>query len=158
MVSGCTSPAPYINPSLGFEDGRRVVIVGDKVSGDVAYYYQRKYDALVWFTPSEGMMVDSAHRMLQSVGPSRSMKVLINELKSINYTIGRWEIIIPKTGEHFFLETLSHMETKSLSKARGMIVLIDSSGNKDMEAQVKRVTDGNFFVTYEFQKDLGQIK
>ena len=80
------------------------------------------------------------------------MRSLINELESVNYTMGRWEIIVPRIGEGYFLATLKNMETGALSKARGNVVLIDSSGNKDMEAQVSRVTNNSFFVTYEFQK------
>ena len=73
-------------------------------------------------------------------------------LESIDYSLGSWEIIVPKIGEGYFLATLKDMETGSLAHARGDIVLIDSKGNKDMEAQVARVTDNSFFVTYEFQK------
>ena len=80
------------------------------------------------------------------------MKSLINELKSINYTVGRWEIIVPKIAEGYFLGTLKNMNKSVIAKARGTVVLIDSSGNKDMEQQVERVSDGNFFVSYEFQK------
>ena len=59
---------------------------------------------------------------------------MINELKSINYTLGRWEIIVPKIGEGYFLATLKDMETGSLAHARGDIVLTDSKGNKEMES------------------------
>ena len=44
------------------------------------------------------------------------------------------------------------MQSHSLSKARGTVVLIDSKYNKDIEAELKRVTDNSFFVSYEFQK------
>ena len=80
------------------------------------------------------------------------MRQLIDELKSINYSVGRWKIIVPGIGEGYFLNTLKHMETGSLSQARGDIVLTDSKGNKDMEKQVTRVSNNSFFVTYEFQK------
>ena len=93
-----------------------------------------------------------AQIILKGFSPSQAMRSLINELKSINYTLGRWEIIVPKIGEGYFLATLQDMEDASLAHARGNIVLIDSKGNKDLEAQVARVTSGNFFVTYEFQK------
>jgi hypothetical protein len=55
-------------------------------------------------------------------------------------------------GEGYFLATLKNMETGSLAHARGNIVLIDSKGNRDIEVQIARVTQKNFFVTYEFQK------
>ena len=151
MFSGCIT-GPGVSGNLGYSQDRRVVIVGEKVAQDIAVYYQRRYDAMVWFTPTQGMMKDSAQIILKGLGPSPAMRSLINELKSINYSLGRWEIIVPKIGEGFFLATLKDMETGALAQARGNIVLIDSKGNKDMEAQVARVTNGSFFVTYEFQK------
>ncbi len=151
MLGGCGTPAG-VSGNLGYSQERRVVIVGEKVSQDIALYYQRRYDAMVWFTPTQGMVEDSTKVILKGLGPSQAMKSLINELKSIDYSLGRWEIIVPKIGEGYFLATLKDMETGALAQARGDIVLIDSKGNKDMEAQVARVTNNSFFVTYEFQK------
>ena len=151
MLCGCASP-PGVTGNLGYSHDRRVVIVGEKVSKEIAVYYQRRYDAMVWFTPTQGMMKDSEQVILKGIGPSQAMKSLINELLSINYTFGRWEIIVPKIGEGYFLSTLKEMETGSLSHVRGNIVLTDSKNNKEMEAQVARVTNNSFFVTYEFQK------
>ena len=128
------------------------MIVGEKVSQDIAVYYQRRYDAMVWFTPTQGVVKDSEQVLLKGLGPSVAMSSLINELESINYSVGRWEISVPRIGEAYFLATLKDMGTGSLAQARGNIVLIDSKGNKDMEVQVARVTNNNFFVTYEFQK------
>ena len=149
--SCCVTP-PGVRGDLGFSQDRRVIIVGEKVSQDIAIYYQRRYDAKVWFTPTEGVVKDSAQVILKGFGPSVPMRSLINELKSINYSLGRWEIIVPKIGEGYFLDTLKNMDEGSLAQARGDIVLIDSKGNKDMEAEVARVTRNSFFVSYEFQK------
>ena len=151
MLSGCVT-SPGASGNLGYSQDRRVVIVGEKVAQDIAVYYQRRYDAMVWFTPTQGTLKDSAEVILKGLGPSQAMRSLINELKSINYSLGRWEIIVPGIAEGYFFATLKDMETGSLSNARGNIVLIDSKGNKDIEAQVARVTNSNFFVTYEFQK------
>jgi len=151
LFSGCAS-GPGVSGDLGYSQDRRVIIVGEKVSPDIAVYYQRRYDAMVWFTPSEGIVKDSAEVILKGIGPSLAMKSLINELNSINYTLGRWEIIVPKIGEGYFLATLKDMPTGSLSHARGNVVLTDSKASKEMEAQVARVTGNSFFVTYEFQK------
>lgn len=128
--------------------------MGENINPYIASYYQKKYDALVWFTPYQGHFVNKATNFLQNgFGSSVAMRSLIAELKSINYTIGKWEIIVPGLAEGYFLATLKRMEDHSLSKARGVIVLIDSKSNKEMEEQVQRVTDGNFFVSYEFHKD-----
>lgn len=151
MLAGCITP-PGASGNLGYRQDRRVVIVGEKVSQDIAVYYQRRYDAIVWFTPTQGMMKDSAQVILKGFGPSQAMRSLINELKSINYSVGRWEIIVPGLAENYFLATLQDMENGSLDHARGNIVLIDSKGNKDIENQVARVTNNSFFVTYEYQK------
>lgn len=151
MLAGCVT-SPGVTGNLGYSQDRRVVIVGEKVSEDIAVYYQRRYDAMVWFTPTQGKMKDSAQVILKGLGPSVAMRSLINELESINYSLGRWEIIVPGIAEGYFFATLKNMGTGSLAQARGNIVLIDSKGNKDIEAQVERVTNSNFFVTYEFQK------
>ena len=151
MLAGCAA-APGVNGDLGYSQERRVVIVGEKVSQTIAVYYQRRYDAMVWFTPPESLVTSSTQLIFKGIGPSKAMASLINELKSINYTLGRWEIIVPGIAQGYLLETLSNMEAGSLSHARGNFVLIDSKGSPDIEAQVARVTNGNFFVTYEFQK------
>ncbi len=143
------------NGQLGLSDSRRIVIVGENVRQDIALYYEKKYDALVWFTPFEGRMSKVANNLVQSgMGPSRAMRGLISELNSINYSVGRWEIIVPKIAEKYFLTALKNMASSSLSKARGAVVLIDSKGYTEMENELRRVSDGNFFVTYEFQKDI----
>ena len=152
LVTGCTR-VPMTTGSLGYEDSRRVIIVGENADPNIAGYYQKKYDALVWFTPYEGQFVNKANNFLQSgLGPSVAMRSLIKELRSINYSVGQWEIFVPGMAENYFLTTLKNMEDRCLSKARGMIILLDSKGNKDIEDQLKRVTDGNFFVNYELKK------
>src|ERR1700679_3078576 len=95
FLSGCIT-GPGVSGNLGYSQERRVVIVGEKVSQDIAVYYQRRYDAMVWFTPTQGIIKDSAQVILKGIGPSPAMRSLINELKSINYSLGRWEIIVPK--------------------------------------------------------------
>ena len=150
-LGGCIT-GPGATGNLGYSQDRRVVIVGEKVPPQIAVYYQRRYDAKVWYTPTQGMMKDSEQVILKGFGPSVAMRTLINELKSIDYSLGRWEIIVPGIAEGYFLATLKDMETGALAHARGNVVLIDSKGNKDLETQVGRVTGNNFFVTYEFQK------
>ena len=152
LVAGCAKP-PETTGSLGYEDIRRVIIIGENVDPNIAGYYQKKYDALVWFTPYEGQFVNKANNFLQSgLGPSVAMRSLIKELKSINYSVGQWEILVPGMAENYFLTTLKNMEDHCLSKSRGMVILLDSKNNKDIEAQLKRLTDGNFFMNYELQK------
>ena len=101
FFSSCIT-GPGVSGNLGYSQDRRVVIVGEKVAQDIAVYYQRRYDAMVWFTPTQGMVKDSAQVILKGLGPSQAMRSLINELKSINYSIGRWEIIVPGIAEGYF--------------------------------------------------------
>ena len=151
--AACVPTAP-MQGQLGYSDYRRVVIVGENVRPEIALYYEKKYTALVWFTPYEGTVANAANNLMESgIGPSRAMRALMNELQSINYTVGRWEIIVPKIAEKYFLNTLKNMGAGAFSKARGAVVLIDSKGFTEVEREVLRVADGNFFVAYEFQKD-----
>lgn len=154
-AAGCVAKT-NISGELGFSQERRIVILGERVSHDISQYYQKKYDALIWFTPSEGTFVDSASNLVNGIGPSKPMQALIAELKSINYTFGRWEIFIPKIAEGYFLATLKNMPSGSLSKARGTVVMIDSKGNPAIEQQLRRVTDGSFFIAYDFQREIVQ--
>ncbi len=154
FCAACASTLPG-EGRLGSVDDRRVVIVGENIREEIALYYEKKYDALVWFTPFKGHMANTADNLLASgVGSSVARRALIKELKSINNTIGRWEIIIPKIAEKYFLNALKNMKTASLSKARGAVVLIDSNSYPEIERELRRVSDGSLFVTYEFQKDL----
>ena len=151
LLTSCANP-PKTTASLGYEDSRRVVIVGENVKPVIAKYYEKKYNSLVWFTPYEGIFVNKANNFLQSgIGPSVAMRSLIKELKSINQTVGQWEIIVPKIAENYFLATLKQMDDHSLSKARGVVVLVDSKENVEIENQLKRVTDDYFFVTNDTQ-------
>jgi hypothetical protein len=154
FLSACASAIPK-DSLLGYSESRRLVIVGENVDLAIAQYYQREYNCQVWFTPFQGKVSNAANNFMESgFGPSHAMRALIGELKSINYTVGRWEIIVPKIAEKYFLKTLKHMPASSVAKARGMVVLLDSSGFPEMERQLQRVTNGNFFVNYEFRKDV----
>ncbi len=149
LASACAMSIPT-RGHLGYGDGRRAVIVGENVEGSIALYYQRKYDAYVWFTPYEGKVANAANNLFQSgLGPSTAIHGLIVELQSINDTVGRWEIIVPKDGERYLLTALKNMKSGSLSKARGTVVMLDSRGSSAMEHELERVTGGTFFVMYE---------
>lgn len=157
FLPACGSTTAY-KGQLGYSEERRVIIVGENVRAEIARYYQKKYDGLVWFTPATmGTAANAANNLLESgVGASRAMRALIGELRSINYTVRRWQIIVPGLAEKYFYHALKNMETGALAKARGTVVLIDSAGSPDMEREVRRVTGGSFFVAYEFRKDLAQ--
>jgi hypothetical protein len=153
VLGGCSTHPPRTTGTLGLQDHRRVVIVGENINPHIAAYYQNKYEALVWFTPYQGKFVKNASNFLQNgLGSSVALKSLIKELQSINYTVGKWEIILPGIAENYFLAALKKMDDHALSKARGVVVLIDSTKNKDLDEQLLRVTDGNFFVINEFRK------
>lgn len=140
--------------SLGYSNQHRVLIVGENVEPSIAEYYQKKYDILVWFTPYRGDMKNFTNNLWESgIGPSVPIRSLIVELKSINHTMGKWQIYVPRIAEKYFIRTLKHMGSGSLSKARGAVVLIDSQYVPDIENEVRRVTQGSFFVEYEAARD-----
>ncbi len=150
----CTRSTVPVKGVLGYSDKHTIVIVGENVAPLIAEYYQKKYDALVWFTAYKGDVAHFTNNMVESgIGPSIPMRALIVQLKSINQTVGRWQIYIPKIAETYFIHTLKHIENGGLSKARGSVVLIDSGYAPQIEREVKRVTEGSFFVEYETQKD-----
>ena len=154
ILPACAGPTVPVKGELGFSNKHTVVIVGENVEPSIAEYYQKKYDALVWFTPYKGDVANFTNNVVESgIGPSVPMRALIVQLKSINQTVGRWQICVPKIAENYFISTLKHMENGALSKARGSVVLIDSNYAPVIEKEVKRVSDGNFFVEFEAGKD-----
>lgn len=150
---GCVTPPPSTTGTLGFEDARRIVILGENVDSRYAVYYQRKYNAMVWFTPFQGKMLKNTSNFFQNgFGSSADMKALIRELKSINYTIGTWEIIVPEMAQKYFLAALKNMQDKELSKARGVVILVADGHHAQIERELARVTANTFEVVYEPQK------
>ena len=146
---GCATSLP-IQGDLGYGSKRQIVILGENVPEKVAVFYQKEYDALVWFTPERGEFATFKENLLESgLGSSKPMRALIAQLKSINLTLGRWEIYIPGFAEKYFLRTLKHMKTGDLAKARGMVTLIDTASSLDIERELERVSQGSFFVSYE---------
>lgn len=118
---------------------RKVVILGEGITNQVAFQYAASYRAVVW------------HKETTSAGieePGLAMKELIIELQGINDTEEKWEFIIPGIAEEFFFVTLKNMNNDSLSKAKGTVYLPDSSKNESMEAAVQRVSNGSFVVIY----------
>lgn len=152
LFSACAGPLPT-KGDLGFTEKRNIVIVGENVEPTIAEYFQKKYDGLVWYTPYQGNVANSINNVVESgLGPSKPMRALIVQLKSINQTVGRWNIYIPKIAEKYFLRTLKHMETGSLAKARGSIILIDSSYAPEIEKEMNRVSAGGFFLEFESEQ------
>ncbi len=152
-LTACATPIAQ-KGSLGYSDKRNIVVVGENVEESIAEYYQKKYDALVWFTPYQGSVANFTNNIVESgIGPSKPMRSLIVQLKSMNQTMGRWQVYIPKIAESYFIRTLKHMENGSLSKARGSVILIDSNHAPEVEKEVNRVSDGSFFVEFESGKE-----
>lgn len=154
FLASC-GPGPSVPKGrLGYSEFRRLVVAGENVKPEIAAYYKKEYQAVVWYTPYRGRVANATDNFFESgIGPSRSMRALVGELQSINHTVGRWEIIVPKIGEKYFFNTLKSMKTSSIAKARGMVVLTESSEFPEIEREALRVSDGNFFVVFESQKD-----
>lgn len=154
FLASCAMPGPQIlEGHLGESVSRRVVVAGENIKPEIAQYYEKEYQAQVWYTPFRGKVANTTDNLWESgIGPSRGMRSLIGELKSINHTFGRWEIIVPKLAEKYFFKTLKSMPTSSLSKARGLIFLPESQGFPELEREAERVSGGGFFVTYGEEK------
>lgn len=119
---------------------RNVVILAEGIDTKTAFNYATSYRAAVWYKTSP-LTPDIPE-------PSLARKDLIGELVSINAIGGEWKFIIPKIAEGYFLTTLKYMDEGSLSDVEGMLYLPDSSKNKLMEDEVKRVSRENLVVIY----------
>lgn len=151
FLSGCATTSSSTSGNLGKSHYRNVVILGEHVGfSDIDKQYSEKYNAIVLYTRGRGMFSDGVSKAITGTfGPSKAMRDVINELKSINYTEGEWKLIIPQMAERYFLVTLRNMEDGSLANVNGAIYLIDSQGNEPIEQEAKRVSHGSLAVRYK---------
>lgn len=150
LVSGCvTIPSPS-SGNLGKSGYRNVVILGEHINREIAQDYANKYDARVLYTQGRGFLANTVSNSFRgTLGPSRAMRDIVNELKSINNTEGMWKLIIPPLAEKYFLVTLRNMEDNSILNAHGQVVLQESSANEEIKQEVVRVFGNNFEVIYQ---------
>jgi len=145
VFSGCATTASRTSGDLGGSPFRNVVILGENVSPEVAQKYANEYGARVLFSPSRNLLSDVVSASMRGiVGPSRAMRDLIVELKSLNHTRGEWNLIIPAQAERYFLVLLRNMEDGALSNAKATVLLESAARSEFLEAEVKRVSGGNF--------------
>lgn len=150
LLSGCATTPSSTSGNLGKSSYRNVVILGEHINRGIAQEYANKYNASVLYTPGRGFLSDTVSNSLRgTLGPSRAMRDLINELKSINNTEGDWTLIIPSLAEKYFLVVLRNMEDGALSNAKATVYLVDeSSKNEAIETEVGRVSGGRFTIKY----------
>ncbi len=149
LLSGCATTPSLNSGTLGRSEIRNVAILGEHVSLETAQYTANKYNARVLYSRSRGGLADAVSSSLSgTMGPSRAMRDIINELKSINNSDGSWKLIIPSSVERYFLVTLRNMEDKAITNAQGQIILLESSANKEIEQEVVRVFGSGFEVIY----------
>lgn len=150
LLSGCVTTPSSTSGNLGRSQYRNVVILGEHVKSEIAKEYANKYNARVLYTPGRGFLSDAVSSSLRgTLGPSRAMRDIINELKSINNTEGEWILIIPSLAEKYFLVVLRNMEDGALLNANATICLVDEpSKNEAIESEVKRVSGGVFTIKH----------
>ena len=126
------------------------ILSGEHVSNAVAQQYANQYNARVLHSvPTQSFLSDAVSNSVRGViGPSRAMRDLILELKSINHTTGEWALIIPPSAEKYFLVTLRNMEDSTLRDASASVFLIKGKRNEAIETEVSRVSAGRFKVKY----------
>ena len=146
---GCVTTPSLNSGTLGKSGYKNVVILGENVNVETAKYYANKYNARVLYKQGRGFLIDAVSNSLQgTIGPSRAMRDVINELKSINNTGGTWKLIIPSLAGRYFLVTLRNMDDNVIANAHGQIILLEYSINKEIEQEVARVFDNGFEVVY----------
>ena len=150
FLCGCATTASKTSGNLDKSAYRNVVILGEHYSKDVAPQYANKYDARVLYSMSTQNFASNAisNAVRGVIGPSRAMRDLILELKSINHTTGEWLLMIPPSTERYFLVTLRNMEDGALKDADASIFLIKGVKNDTIESEIIRVSGGRFKVRY----------
>ena len=146
---GCATTASKISGDLGKSPYKNVVILGEHISKDVAQKYAEKYNATVLYTTGRGFLSDAVSSTIRgTVGPSKAMRDLIVELKSINHTIGEWVLIIPPSAERYFLVTLRNMEDGALRDTNALVFLIKGEKDNNIETELMRVSENKLKVKY----------
>lgn len=131
---------------IGLAEKRRYLVL-HRASVLEATQYADTYNVTVLYHETRGITADVMTKGLTTiVGPSRAMKHLINELKSMSNTSGEWEFIIPRVAERYFLVTLRNMEDHSVTNASGKVILVDSHENTNISSEVNRVMGEGFKV------------
>ena len=149
ILCGCATTASRANGIMGEGSYRRVVILGEHYNYDTATQYANKYNAKVLYTASRGFLANSVSNSLRGViGPTRSMRDLILELESMNYTDGEWVLIIPSSSEHYFLITLRNIDSDSLQDTDAVVYLTKGVKNNAIESELARVSGGRFKIRY----------
>ena len=149
LISGCaTTPSPG-SGTLGKSGYKNVVILGEHVNRETAQHYANKYNARVLYTSGRGFLANAVSNSLRgTLGPSRAMRDVIEELESINNTGGIWKLIIPSSAERYFLVVLRNMEDNAIVNTHGQIILPESSANEEIDQEVARVFGKGFEVIY----------
>ncbi len=151
LLSGCATTPSSTSGNLGKSQYRNIVILGEHRSDKMASQYANKYNAIVLYNSGRGLLADAVSNSLRStVGPSRAMRDVINELKSLNNTQGEWKLIIPSLAEKYFLVVLNNIEDGALSSAKITIYLIESSKNESIETDIKRVSGGSRLIEVRY--------
>lgn len=147
-LSGCSIAAS--EGTIGRSEHSRFIVLGESVNKEEVQQYANQYNAVVFFTPSRGMLAGAVTRGLTStLGPSSAMKGLMNEFRSMSNSLKDWEVIIPKRTERYLLITLRNMEDNAVVNAEGKIILPESSVNGEIEKEVARVFGNTFEVNYD---------
>ena len=143
-IIGCSTVSSPSSGNFGDSGYKNVVILGENVNSETAEYYANKYNARVLYKPGRGFLADVVNNSLRgTIGPSRAMKDVINELKNMNNTEGTWRLIIPSSAERYFLVTLRNMDDNAVANAHGQIIFPEFKINKKMEKEIFRVFGKN---------------
>ncbi len=145
---GCAS-VYHEEQLIGETSNRRFVILREHVSVKVANEYREKYNAEVFYTPPQGIISDlTANSFRSTIGPTKAMKGLISQIKSMNRRLGQWELFVPEFAQSYFLTAIRRIEDDGLLNARGTVYLLGVIENKAIERELYRLSVGNFKAKY----------
>ncbi|HNV23566.1 MAG TPA: hypothetical protein PKH98_01620, partial [Candidatus Omnitrophota bacterium] len=83
-----------------------------------------------------------------TIGPTKAMKGLISQIKSMNRRLGQWELFVPEFAQSYFLTAIRRIEDDGLLNARGTVYLLGVIENKAIERELYRLSVGNFKAKY----------
>ena len=153
LLAGCaTTPSPT-SGALGQSPYRTVVILGEHRDRELAQHYADTYNARVLYTPGHDLIADAVSTSMRgTLGPTRAMRDLIEDLESLNHIGGAWTLIVPSVAERYFLVALRNMADGALSNAHATVWLPESAQNDAITTEVERVSGGAFTMRYGLQE------
>ncbi len=132
IFAGCStmSVSSHSADRLNTWGTHRYLILGDGASEELAKAMANEFNAHVVYSPSRGGLADLVKKgITKTMGPSRAMNMVMNDLRTMAQSGEKWELLIVDRAANYFLTILRNMQNEELSSFRGTVILSNKFQN-----------------------------